>query len=366
MGWMFTNIEHVEFKLEEPGDPEPDIETDYSKLNAINMCPTWGIVRYELNKVLEESGRAMALEAGHACHESFAAIRILDLFAQDLSFDDIVAICKDKFGEARYDESAMGNWLTDFQDALASNTEEDARTYGMNFALEALNTSGFYDDPRDKRRTIANLEEAIIAYYDMWPTHRGRESTIYIGDDGLVGVEIPFAIRIIFTFKGGDGLHVRYIGKMDGLHRRKSGELVAHENKTTVRLGDAWSAGMRMTHQSTGYAVAASLLTGEQCNVVYSHGLAIPQPRSGTSIGVVRDVANRHERHIRDWLVWILDQAFYIAKYRDNPALAPRYTMSCNRFFRPCSFIPLCDQEPEEFVETLDDMIEDRWSPLDD
>lgn len=366
MGWTLNDVAHVDFRLEEPDDPVADIETDYSKLNAINQCPTWGIVRYELAKAFEESGRAMALEAGSACHEAFAAIRVLDLCKQGFSREDIEAVAIDKFKEERYKESAMVNWLIAYIDAYADGADDDMRNAGMNFALEALDSSGFYDDPRDNRRTLANLEEAIISYYDMWPSHRGRESTIFVGDDGLVGIEIPFAIRISFTFHNSTTLTIRYIGKIDGLHRRAKEpfELVVHENKTTSRLGDAWSAGMRLTHQTTGYSVAASLLTGEQCNVVYSLGLAIPQPRTG--IGVVRDIANRHERHVRDWLAWILDQAFYIATFRDNPVHAPRYTMSCNRFFRPCSFIPLCDQEPEEFIETLDDMIEDRWSPLDD
>jgi hypothetical protein len=52
---------------------------DNTKLTAINTCPTWGIVRYHLHKTMSGGSRALALEAGAAMHEMFAAVRLLDL-----------------------------------------------------------------------------------------------------------------------------------------------------------------------------------------------------------------------------------------------------------------------------------------------
>lgn len=52
---------------------------DFTKLSAVNTCPTWGIIRYGHHKVFSTTSRAMALEAGSACHEVFAAARLFDL-----------------------------------------------------------------------------------------------------------------------------------------------------------------------------------------------------------------------------------------------------------------------------------------------
>jgi len=49
----------------------------------------------------------------------------------------------------------------------------------------------------------------------------------------------------------------------------------------------------------------------------------------------------------------------------NNPYDTPRYTHSCNRYFRPCSFIPFCDTTRED-QETLvrEIMVTEEWSPL--
>ena len=52
---------------------------DFTKMSAINTCPTWGIIRYGYHKVFSTTSGAMALEAGSACHEVFAAARDFDI-----------------------------------------------------------------------------------------------------------------------------------------------------------------------------------------------------------------------------------------------------------------------------------------------
>ena len=49
---------------------------DNTRLVAINTCPVWGAVRYGLGLAMPSRSRAMALEAGSACHEVFAAARL--------------------------------------------------------------------------------------------------------------------------------------------------------------------------------------------------------------------------------------------------------------------------------------------------
>ena len=63
---------------------------DFTKLSAVNTCPTWGIVRYGYHKVFSTTSRAMALEAGSACHEVFASARLFDLLEfSHLAYPDI-------------------------------------------------------------------------------------------------------------------------------------------------------------------------------------------------------------------------------------------------------------------------------------
>ena len=52
---------------------------DNTKLVALNTCPTWGIIRYEHHRTYLSGNRAMALEAGGAAHQAFAAVRLCDL-----------------------------------------------------------------------------------------------------------------------------------------------------------------------------------------------------------------------------------------------------------------------------------------------
>ena len=41
---------------------------DHTKLSGINTCPTYGILRYSMHKVMPNSKRALALEAGSTSH----------------------------------------------------------------------------------------------------------------------------------------------------------------------------------------------------------------------------------------------------------------------------------------------------------
>ena len=47
-----------------------------------------------------------------------------------------------------------------------------------------------------------------------------------------------------------------------------------------------------------------------------------------------------------------------------DPINAPKYSHSCNRYFRPCPMIPMCYGDAEEQVKIRSEMIKDEWSPL--
>jgi hypothetical protein len=80
--------------------------------------------------------------------------------------------------------------------------------------------------------------------------------------------------------------------------------------------------------------------------------------------GLARVVARRKDWQIKEWFKWLLHTVQLHEQYKDNPVEAPQYTHSCNRYFRPCSFIPLCAEAPEDRATMLADMDIKEWNPL--
>lgn len=327
---------------------------DNTKLQAINTCPVWGIVTYSLHKRMGElSGRAMALEMGQAAHDVFAAVRLWQLKEYDghegLAHYHGLRL----FGSDRYNA------------ILGAVRDGDERSRSMDFALAALETTGFYDDPRDKRRTYSNLEEACILYVDRWNWRRHK---IWVRDPtdekSDVGIEVPFDVVLTFELEDGRELLFRYIGKADGLHVNDKGNLVLHENKTASRLDDAWRHSFALATQITGYMFALSVHAGAPINAADVFGMTVPLPRSMEYGGVVREPVTRKDFHFTRWCHWFLSTALIDQQFRDEPWNAPHYTHSCNRYFRPCSLIPFCDSSSEDQQLMLEEMTTYEWSPL--
>jgi hypothetical protein len=326
---------------------------DFTKLSAVNTCPRWGIIRYGHHKVFSTSSRSMALEAGSACHDVFAAGRLFDLYHNGPAIygnsvkSQTVARAVELFGVDRAERM-----LSDFTEKL-----EDERTRLLRGCLYILESSGFYDDPSDKRRTLDNLTECCIAYLDRYEFNR---NVPYVRGD-FVGVENAFGIIVEW-----DGYKCLFTGKIDGVHCWHNDRTVPYieENKTSSRLGDAWEQSFDTSHQVTGYIVAASAIVGSPLDTARVRGLAIPQPRIYNSNGVSTVTVTRRDHHFQRWAEWFMHSVAVYRKFFDDPLDAPMYTHSCNRYFRPCSYIPLCASSKEEATEYLGQMEEDEWSPL--
>ena len=343
----FNEISSIAFDIatEEQIRDLPHIS--FSKGDAINACPKWGIIRYVLGKKMA-SGRAMALEAGTASHDVFAACRLIALLEQQ----------RETIGDSRSTDLFESEGRRLFKepgrfDTMRSELDsgEDDRTRQLNFCLAALHTNGFYDDPRDNRRTLVNIEESCMTYFDRMDFNL---PVYYNEETGLVGIEQRFDLVVSF-----DDIQFIYSGLMDGIHRHKEG-LRPHENKTSSRIGDAWFAGMEMSHQVTGYIVAGRLITKEYIDRAVVHGMAIPMPKTSKINGVVHTTVHRNEDSITDWLRWLWDIWCTMEMYKDDPLNAPMYTRSCNRYFHPCAFIPLCNSPKENQEEFLQEMIEEN------
>ena len=332
---------------------------DHTKLSAMNTCPTWGIMRYDMHKKMPGGGRALALEAGHAMHEVFALVRLVTMLTQ------MEESGKDKeFTDKVWTHHGVRLWgverFTHITDAIRE--AEDQVDVCKRGAISLLDTSGFYDDPRDKRRTLSNLEECAYAYINRWRWDHPvwiRDSSDPLSD---VGIEIPFDVVVEVT--GMDMLRFRLTGRIDGIHYDGIRRITVHDNKTSSRLGDAWTMAQPVNHQYTGYCVAASVFTQEvvsRCDVI---GLAIPLPRTYDYGGFAREPMGREPHHIKRWLDWLVHTVKMTMAYTGDPFNAPKYTHSCNRYFRPCSLIPFCYGDDAEQQRIITEMEHDEWSPL--
>lgn len=324
---------------------------DFTALNAIEACPVYGIVRFIHHKQFESNERAMALEAGSAAHEAYAACRVLMLHEMGLP------------EHAQYHGKRI---FGDKWEAIWSQYDErdDVHQRRVRVALEAFYQSGYYSDPRDTRRTTENLEASLVHYVENW----NWSKPVWVEDrndpTSKVGIEVWFNMLLSWD----DGVQIIYCGRVDGIHVNELKGIPAEpqENKTVSRLGEAWSAGMQMTHQLTGYNVAATLFTGVTCERSIAIGLTLPLGKSYDPMSM--EAVLRPARKIGHWLTWIRHIHSIVLEYKDNVELAPQYTHSCNRYFRPCPFIPLCASETiEEFKDTFEnEMVVDVWDPTHD
>lgn len=331
---------------------------DNTKLVAINTCPTWGVLRYGMHKSMglpsKQGGpRAMALEMGTAAHDVFAAVRLWQVRTYQQLPDLADYHGTRLFGDARYQR--MLN---------AVDTKEDERAQSLAFCLECLDTSGFFDDPSDRRRTMTNLEEACIAYIDRWDW---RRMPVWIRDGSDpksdIGIELPFDVVLSFVLVGGECHSFRFIGKADGLHVRND-ILYLHENKTASRLDEAWRQSFLLSSQVTGYCLALGVWAGAPINNAEVYGMSVPLPRNYDFGGIVRETVSRDRHHFERWFDWFLHTALLERQYAADPFHAPKYTHSCNRYFRPCSMIPFCDGDDEEQHRIVEEMYDDEWNPL--
>lgn len=292
----------------------------------------------------------MALEAGTVMHQCFSAIRLWQLGVvqkhEHLMHYHGVRL----FGQDRWDNIAS---------VIDADSDDSLRAV----ALECLSTSGFTDDDNDKRRTYSNLETSLLYYVQRWDHTRYpvwvRNITDTISD---VGIEIAFDIVV------SNADHVplfRYTGRVDGIHTDTSGELIIQENKTASRLNLAWRMAFNTSHQVTGYAVAASLFAQHDITRGMVLGIALPLPRT-MSDGLVMEPVTRTRYAKQQWLEWMLHTVRQHDTWHDNPLQAPMYTHSCNRYFSPCSFIPLCAGDADEQRLILTEMHTQEWSPLND
>lgn len=339
---------------------------DYTKLTAVNTCPTYGVLRYALHKTevpLSAGGRKMAIECGKACHDYYAALRLWTVMEPYMKVGEGSTFsCPTSLYER-----AINLFGTERFDSMLSIPQDSDRINNAQlFALDALRSSGFYDDPGDRRRTMANMEAACLAY-----THRYFQSDMPVLVEGdLIGIEVPFVLEVKCSgITHGPSEYedtAYYCGRIDGLHLSQ-GEAVVGENKTSgmsIASSNAWRMAFAISNQVTGYCIAGSCLLARPVRSAIVMGSQIPPPRNVFD-GTVFEFCSRSDDDCIRWCEWFFHSVRAYEEYVARPTEAPRYSHSCNRFFSACEFIPWCSSTREDQLMYLEDMRQEEWSPLD-
>lgn len=330
----------------------------HSMLNSIATCPTKGLITYVSDKVMSNAGRALALEAGSASHECYAAARLWQVGRIQGLREHMDHHGRRLFPDGKYEGMLHA----------ADEAGDDNRLAMLRFCLEAFYSYGYYDDPADKRRTFTNIEEALIAWLQRFDFKRN----VWVADKddptAPVGIEIPLDCTVSYMKmehdpdtgreKGHAVYKIRFIGTADGVTVTDD-VLRLEENKTASRLGEAWAMSFHTSHQQTGYMMALSTMLGQPIGSAAVHGMAIPLPRSYDAGGLMTEVVTRTDAQYRDFLDWLLHITQVIDIYGDDPVNAPKYTGACNKYFRACSLVPLCASDIETRKEFFD-MMENR------
>ncbi len=293
----------------------------------------------------------MALEAGETMHQVYAAVRIWQIqYVQKLPKHAYETGCR-IFGKARWDKIIED----------AAPREGDEREHCQAIAFATLHSSEWYDDPNDTVRTMSNMEMSAIlyidermAYMDQWP--------IYVEDKrkpkSRIGIEQTFDVVLEFS----DKKLYRYVGTIDGLVMKHGDVPYLDENKTASRIDDGWRLSFDMKHQITGYCAASTTVFGFPVFRSRVTGCKIKPTHRGEDVHVLEPI-ERNEASIRHWANWLRHTADMYESYKDDYEHAPRYTHSCNRYFRPCSLLPFCGDTPEGRSEQFDQMQPADLSP---
>lgn len=300
----------------------------HSIMEAINTCPKWGLIRYKERKYYKANFRALALEAGSAMHEVFAALRLWQLKRLQGMEEHFRFHGARIFGETRLNACFFN--------------KPNPRDEALSFCFEILNSGEYYDDPGDQIRTMSNMEETTIRYVDEQMSVMDKNS-IWVADPddptAPVGIEIALDMVIDET--------IRFIGTIDGVVNNLTSKSVRNEeNKTASRLDEAWREKFRVNFQPTGYMLLATLYLNELVTSSKVIGIKLKQTRSHEDYRSF--IEHRNEYQFTKFFNSLYFTHAIAEQFKNNAINAPMFTHSCSRYFRPCGFIDLCSAESEE------------------
>lgn len=344
-----------------------DVENglDFSTLNAVSACPFKGILVNVLGKHFKEGEeRNMALEAGDLSHKVYAVWRALSI--QDEELRDKMVL---KFLKQVVPEMPDDIFHKEVEELVAKTTDcITPLSEMMVYADWIIANSGYYNDEKDKKRTIENIRTSLMAYGSNF-LELVKEEPIWISEDKTqVGIELPFNININISYEENGEVKeyvFNFIGKIDGIHVHKNGGLIIHENKTASRLDDSWLNQWFMSHQITGYCLAASHLVGTYVGQARVLGMQIPVPKS-SGYAYRTERVDRPTHFLDNWAKWVIVNNRIIEDYKNCPEKAIMNTKNCCAYYSSCPYMCICTLPEDERKQAIDDMVVKKWSPLND
>jgi len=324
----------------------------YSIMESILTCPVYGLIRYYKRKYYPTK-RQLPLEAGSAMHDVFAATRLWQLYRKQNLPEHFMFHGKRLFNTKDAPTRFENCWKV---------IKGSPRDELLSFCYKILNSTDYYDDPEDRVRTIANMEETTTRYVDEM-LDRMDANPIWVSDvadpTAPVGIEIPFDIMVTWR-----GKSLRYIGTIDGIvcQAKFPGTAMLDENKTASRLDEAFRESFEVKQQPNAYILVAKMLSGLEVTKARILGVKLKQTRSAEDF--LPFIVERHEHDFRSWAKSLFFCNDIVERFGDDPVDAPKFTHSCNRYFRACSFVSLCAAEPEDARDIYENsMIEAPLTP---
>lgn len=216
--------------------------------------------------------------------------------------------------------------------------------------------------PVRSRKTLANLTNAILAYFAKWPLP--PEPT------ALCLTPIEDGIENCYTKDLGlvhpvTGKPLMYAAKMDMVARDQYGNYVAVDEKTTGNFSDSWYAQWDIDPQMTGYIwmLQDFQLTNMPHAVI--RGIEI-----GSAISCISVPVFRTEHQVKVWLHQTrMDVVRMLELWWDSGAgeLVDEWPRTlganCVQYGRPCEFMKLCNSPDAGRIAASEYRVE-RWSPL--
>jgi hypothetical protein len=191
-------------------------------------------------------------------------------------------------------------------------------------------------------------------YFEDWP--------IYVADTkdpkAFIGIEQAFDMVIEYE----DVWKRRFIGTVDGVvYNIPRDRYFLEENKTASRLDEAWRNSFEMSNQVTGYLAISEALLGFQVFDSRVTGAKVKPTNRGEDVYTCE--VSRASAAMKHWGNWFRHSVEMYEAFKDNWEDAPRYTHSCNRYFRPCSLISFCCDTPEGRITQWNQMVPADLSP---
>jgi len=312
-------------------------------IEAVVTCPRWGIIHNVQHKRFVIGYRQLALEAGSLMHDCLAAFNLFHLITEHDLPDHAKFHGENLFRDGRYNAFNMTEALRRYQDNPARGFEY--------LVYSVIGSSDYYDEPNDKNRTLSNLEHVALQLAHHYLSNLAQYR-LYVKDDNdpTAPVGIEKSLDVVFTIQMSDDTvqQFRFIGLADMVYENRSTGVVAlGEYKTSSGMNDAWRETFRTRHQLTAYIGALHAYFDNVKMDVIITGSAVPVRKTTTPVMTFSE--GRDHESILNFLNTALHARHTINSYPGIHAVhAPMYTHSCNRYFRPCSFLDLCTAAEED------------------